>query len=107
MKNNPITINDEEYILTETKKNKELYFWHYNFSKITDINLVCYYYQKYITQKILNGEIFEGFNDIIFTPTLDNRFIKITMYSFKKKTKYKLHNLKAQTIVLIYFNLLM
>lgn len=87
MEDNLITINDKEYILIETKKNKELYLWNYNFSKITDMNLVYYYYQKYIFQKIANKENFPYLNDIIFTPILDNRFIKITMYSLRKSLK--------------------
>lgn len=80
---NLIVINIDNYILVETIKNKELYIWNYNFDKVTDMSIVYYLYKKYEFEKMLNGNN-PIFNEIIFTRELDNRFIKITLHSFKK-----------------------
>jgi len=81
--NDLIVINEDNYILVETIKNKELYIWNYNFNKVTNMNIVYYLYKKYEFEKILSGQNIT-FNEIIFTREIDNRFIKITLHSFKK-----------------------
>ena len=78
-----IVINEDNFVLVEAIKNKELYVWNYNFGKITDMNIVYYLFKKYEIEKILNDEKF-SFNDIIFDKELDSRFIKITLRSFKR-----------------------
>ena len=83
MVNDLIVINEDNYILVETIKNKELYIWNYNFNKVTNMNIVYYLYKKYEFEKILSGQNIT-FNEIIFTREIDNRFIKITLHSFKK-----------------------
>lgn len=86
MVNDLIVINEDDYILVETIENKELYIWNYNFDKITDMNIVYCLYKKYEIEKILNGKCV-SFNDIIFSRELDDRFIKITLHSFKRTLK--------------------
>ena len=83
MVNDLIVINENNYVLVETIKNRELYIWNYNFDKVTDMSIVYYLYKKYEFVRILNGEN-TIFNEIIFTRELDNRFIKVTLHSFKK-----------------------
>ena len=78
-----IVINKDNFILVETVKNKELYVWNYNFDKVIDMNIVYYLYKSYEIEKILKGEDV-SFNEIIFTKEHDNRFIKITLHSFKR-----------------------
>jgi len=54
--NDLIVINEDNYILVETIKNKELYIWNYNFNKVTNMNIVYYLYKKYEFEKILSGQ---------------------------------------------------
>ena len=83
MVNDLIVINDGNFILIETVKNKELYVWNYNFDKVIDMNIVYYLYICYVIEKTQKGESV-SFNEIIFNRELDNRFIKITLRSFKR-----------------------
>lgn len=86
MENELVIITDDNYILTEVKKNKELYFWNFNFDKITDMDIAYLFYQKYVFRKIIDGAC-PAFNDIIFERKFDSHLIKIKMYSFKKTLK--------------------
>lgn len=81
-----IVVNSGKYVLVETIEDKELYIWNYNFEKITNMEIVYFLYNKYECEKICKGDC-PSFNDIIFTRILDDRFIKITLHSFKKKLK--------------------
>lgn len=86
MGNELVIITEDNYILTEAKKNEELYFWNFNFDKITDMDIVYLFYQKYVFRKIIDGNC-PTFNDIIFETEFDGHLIKIKMHSFKKTLK--------------------
>lgn len=86
MDNELIVINLDNYILVETIKDKELYIWNYNFEKIKDMGIVYFLYKKYEYEKVFRGDC-ASFNDIRFFHELDDRFVKITLHSFKRKLK--------------------
>lgn len=78
-----IKIENENYVLEETKLNKELIFYKKDNSKV-DMTIFNLLYFRFICEKILLNDQTVS-NDMIFN-YIDN-YVKITLISFRKEKK--------------------